>query len=515
MNLVTDPWIPILKVDGSHVTASLQQVFSEGNDYADLAVRPHERISLMRLLICIAQAALGGPADIDEWDEAPQNLPKAATRYLGRNQECFELFHDEKPFLQIPRLEKISEETPVTKLDFALATGNVSTLFDHGANQSGLRIFPVESLPLMLLTYLNFSPSGLIAQVKWNREPTTKSSNDAPCTTASMYHAYLRRDNVQKTIAANLLTKITVKKFYQDKWGCPVWEKMPQSFDDKDAIQNATETYLGRLVPLSRLILLNRNGQTILLGNGFKYPGYPDVQREPSATAILVGDKKRLLGGGNKEIWRELPSLLVKQHENDLGGALTLSNAPEKESFDIYVGALLRKQGQADVVDTIESVLSVPKGMRIDAGIATYEAEVRHAENVGNRLYNAVKIYFKHLGDNWDEKLRQETDARKRGLLKKQLSDKATNQFWTAVEKLRPLLMAHVDTIGSDADKVKESHGVWRKALHKAARDAYRLTCGQETPRQMRAFALGWDRLFVTRPAEAITSNSESETIEE
>jgi CRISPR system Cascade subunit CasA len=365
----------------------------------------------------------------------------------------------------------------------------------------------------MLLTYLNFSPSGLIAQVKWNGKQTTKSSNDAPCITASMYHAYLRRENVQKTIAANLLTKATVKMFYKDKWGCPVLEKMPQSFDDKDAIQNATETYLGRLVPLSRLILLNRNGQTMLLGNGFKYPGYPDVQREPSATAILVGDKKRLLGGGNKEIWRELPSLLVKQHENDLGSALTLLNVPENESFDIYVGALLKKQ--ADVVDAIESVLCVPKGMRTDAGITAYEAEVRHAENLGWRLYNAVNTYFKHLSDDWDERMRRESDARKRALLKKQLNGRATNHFWTAVEKLRPLIMAHVDTIGSDADKVEESRGVLRKALHKAARDAYRLVCGQETSRQMRAFALGWDRLFVATPAQATISNSESETVEE
>lgn len=60
MNLVTEPWIPVVGIDGGHRLASLEQVFAEGRQFADLAVRPHERIALMRLLICIAQAALDG-----------------------------------------------------------------------------------------------------------------------------------------------------------------------------------------------------------------------------------------------------------------------------------------------------------------------------------------------------------------------------------------------------------------------------------------------------------------------
>ena len=98
MNLVTEPWIPILRLDGKSDVASLQQVFTEGNQYADLAVRPHERIALMRLLICIAQAALDGPADIDGWDKVPEKLPESAAKYLNDKQEVFELFHSQKPF---------------------------------------------------------------------------------------------------------------------------------------------------------------------------------------------------------------------------------------------------------------------------------------------------------------------------------------------------------------------------------------------------------------------------------
>jgi len=528
MNLVTEPWVPILRLDGKPDLASLQQIFTEGNQYADLAVHPHERIALMRLLICIAQVALDGPENIDAWDTAPEKLPEAAATYLNKKQEVFELFHPQKPFLQISGLEPLSEATPVTKLDFTLATGNVSTLYDHEANQTGLRTSPPEKLALMLITYLNFSPGGLISQVKWNSTQTTKSSDDGICISKSMYHAYVRRGNLINTVASNLLTKKTVKNFYKDRWGCPVWDLMPKSFMDKLSIANATETYLGRLVPLSRLICLNKDRRTMALGSttyeikeggkklrmGIKFLGYPDIQREPSATAIQVKDERRLLGAGNKEIWRELPSILVKQRESDIGGALTLFNVPEGAAFDLYVGALMRKQ--ANIVDTVESVLMISKGVRTDAGVAAYEKEVKYTDEViGRRLHSAVATYFKCLKDDWNEKLRQETDPKKRAALRKKLNDKATSHFWTSVEKLRHLLIIHVDTIGQDADKVKESQNVWRKAVHKAARDAYRITCGQDTPRQMRAFALGWDRLFVNQPDDNTSDNPELETMVE
>jgi len=138
MNLVTKPWIPILRLDGKTDLASLQQIFKEGNQYADLAVRPHERIALMRLLICIAQVALDGPENIDEWDNAPQTLPKAASSYLDEKKGLFELFDNEKPFLQIAELERVSDQTTfVSKMEFNLSSKTGQDLFDHGLRTYG------------------------------------------------------------------------------------------------------------------------------------------------------------------------------------------------------------------------------------------------------------------------------------------------------------------------------------------------------------------------------------------
>jgi len=63
MNLVSDPWIPVVMLDKTPRLVSLNEVFRDGETIADLAANPCQRIALMRLLICIAQAALDGPKD--------------------------------------------------------------------------------------------------------------------------------------------------------------------------------------------------------------------------------------------------------------------------------------------------------------------------------------------------------------------------------------------------------------------------------------------------------------------
>ena len=135
MNVAFDPWIPVVTVEGTRHTASLVEVFTEGRRFADLAVRPHERVSLMRLFLCVAHAALDGPKDSDEWLAAPDALPGAASRYLESWRDSFELFHPTKPWLQVADISKstdgnmslddLAEWTQASKLCFSF----ISSLF--------------------------------------------------------------------------------------------------------------------------------------------------------------------------------------------------------------------------------------------------------------------------------------------------------------------------------------------------------------------------------------------------
>jgi CRISPR system Cascade subunit CasA len=84
MNVAFDQWIPVVRTNGQPDLASLSAVLSEGEKFADLAVRPHERVALMRLFICVAHAALNGPKDYNEWCDVPKRLPEASLSYLNR-----------------------------------------------------------------------------------------------------------------------------------------------------------------------------------------------------------------------------------------------------------------------------------------------------------------------------------------------------------------------------------------------------------------------------------------------
>jgi len=157
--------------------------------------------------------------------------------------------------------------------------------------------------------------------------------------------------------------------------------------------------------------------------------------------------------------------------------------------------------------------LHVPAGMQTDSGRSAYEKEVLFAEKLARRLGWAVETYREHVDGGWKGRL--SAAGREKGNLRNKLHGKATHHYWTAVEKLRALLMAHVEVIGGEPDQVEASRSEWRKALHGAARESYRTACGQDTPRQMRAFALGWARLFAPLAVEEAAAELDDETLEE
>lgn len=516
MNLVSDPWIPVLNNSGQRQLISLHEAFCQGEQWRDLAVRPHERVALMRLLLCIAQAALDGPSRGD-WPRVPQLLPDAAAAYLKKWQDSFDLFHPTKPFLQIAGLKVASKKAKkaedgedgggplvnASKLDFALATGNQSTHFDHEGSlpqRSGGQTSPA----LNLVSYLCFSPGGLIGTVIWNNHVTAGNSSDGPCAVGSMAHTFWRGANLLQTLHLNMCDRSDIEQrlasISDAGWGKPVWEHMPTGMDDKSAWHNATQTYLGRLTPLSRLVLFQRNASVIILGAGPVFPNFNNIKapfvEEPTSTIILRGkDNKQtkalLAVTPGKALWRELHALVAHRNKDNVGGfwAAPLANIEGASGRDIVVAGMARDQ--AEVVDTLESIYHIPQALQHAPGQQVYEQGVKYAEDISRKLGWAVDTYREKIDGGWTGRLKG-AGAGKVGLLVK-LRQKAFILYWTAAEHNLPLLFACVESLGSDAFSATQK--AWGKALFIAARQAYAATCAPQTPRQHRAFALGLTRL--------------------
>lgn len=521
MNLTTDPWIPVVWENGKADKVSLLAAFQKGDQIRDLAVRPHERIALMRLLICIAQAALDGPENRDEWKACCAKLPAKASDYLTKWKDAFELFGNGQRFLQVANVSptKTGEDSDpplVSKMDMALATGNASTLFDNAGG--GARVFDPAQMALMLLGFQCFAPGGLLSECLWDGVRTKKAGNvAAPCLSGKMVHTFLLdRNSLLHSVWLNLVNKAQL--LGTQDWDTPVWEMMPTGPTDRKAIENAIRTYLGRLVPVSRAVRLSENGASMIWGCAAEYPSFTDSGwRDPMATIYLrkgpKGDMDRTQLGGSiaRAVWRELHAIAVinRTEANPLGGPFALQNVSGVAGTDIVASAMVHAPRKTTtILDTIESVQHLPAQMFEDAGQRLYRQGVEHAQRWGSRINRAISACHRELHDELDK-----AEFRQRGILVKQ---KAASHYWTAIEQKVPLLLALMEDSAplfpGEATKENWSATAWGKALARAAREAYELACPHTTPRQLKAYSLGLNALF--KPVETEAGKPAEETEE-
>ena len=512
MNLVTDPWLPVSNNVNRLCYISLNQLFKNPDEWMDLVLRPHERVSVMRLLICIVQAALdGGPLE-DDWDDCIDEIPKFSLDYLKRWHGSFYLHNKQNPFLQIADLKPYNKEpTLTTKLNFVLATGNNSTLYDHScigvAKDVPARQPEDSNLIISMLSFNNFSLGGLYPQAMWMDKITAKSGvKDAPCASQSMLHCFVRKKTILETLHANVLSKEQIEDRFGENRGVPVWEKFPSSPDDVDAATNATQTYIGRLVPLSRWLKLLPDNKTMLMGEGFVYPVYPEYT-EPTSVEVIsnLNNEYKILSCKNTTPWRELHAISTKRikDKGNIGGPASIENQPQSESYDIHVLAL--KRDKATILDAIESVLHVPDYISTSEKCRNaYLYGVKNAEITASKLDKSIQRYLSILMPDMIDIINKGMEGRrlakdestKYQAVKVKVRDKYLIHYWTLIEEQRYLLMNYIALIGTELDQERnEAERVWLQAINRTADETYQSLCAQESPRQMRAYVAGWNVL--------------------
>ncbi|HSH39309.1 MAG TPA: type I-E CRISPR-associated protein Cse1/CasA [Chthoniobacterales bacterium] len=497
MNLTTDPWIPVISESGALRLLSLRDVFATAQEIRDLTAKPHEKIALLRLLICITQAALDGPEDEADWENCRDAIQPKTRAYLGQWEKAFELFGDGPRFLQVPGLKPGKEDgegNPATKLDLTLASGNNASIFDNAAGNA--RPVNPARLALTLLTFQCFAPGGRIGVAKWNDADTTGkgSSNHAPCIPSGMLHTFLQGVSLLETLHLNLLNKQEVADQQMSGWGRPVWEMPITSATDKAAIGNATSTYLGRLVPLSRAVRLHPDGLEIVLANGLDYPLYP-IFREPAATVVPRKEEPGILGVSlGRSIWRQLSAITVKRFSNKdpMSGPLALKNLAEGRGATLWIGALATDK--AKIEDVVEAAYDVPAAMFRDAGRKLYEEGIALTESWQDALAKSIKAYAGTLK------------------LEPPPYDRARQHFWTGIEQHVPELLKLAGAPDAAGD-LKESE--WGRGAKRAAHEAYEFACAHQSPRQIEAYAIGRQQLFLPKPKDASTAQTKSTRIKQ
>lgn len=495
MNLATDKWIPAVRTNGQPDDVSLEEAFHAGESIRDLAVRPHERIALMRLLLAVAHAGLDGPRGEKDWRECRGRIVGAALQHLADHRRAFDLLGKGPLFGQLgsgtKNPPKPDPKDPIwaSKLDLALATGNNPTVFDNAGTNP--RPFTAPDLARMSVAYQACSP--LIGRGYKGR---------SPCVEGNMVHTLLRGETLIETIWLNLLDRALVESCYgPNSWGVPLWLGMPSSANDKGNVRNATTTYLGRLVPLPRAICFAQDRRTIALENGLQYPPWDGDPAEPTASVFVREKKERkaLRADLNRAIWRDLPSLAVKRRSDGSRGALAWQRFPEDRPCDFWVGAVVTDR-KAKVLNTIESVFALPANAGSEDFLTFYQGGVRFAEDWASALERGLSAYRLALGDNLGR-----SQAQKRATLMRQ---HAAAHFWTAIEAavrevLIPLAARPPDDLKCDPPyclDYDQPASRWGPIVRRAAEDAFALACPQATARQAAAFGAGRRMMLAKRP---------------
>jgi CRISPR system Cascade subunit CasA len=532
-NLVDEAWLPVTlaenfpdaKSRGPLPRVSLREIFEHGDKIVDLRCYPHERIALMRLLICVAQRALNGPEDENDWKKCRERLASEAMAYLDKQKDCFNLLGNGPRFLQGAKLKPTKEDSkPVSmdKLSLVLAAGSTTTLFDNAGGQS--RQLSHAELAMALVTFQVCSPGGLIGIANWNGVPTgkDKSSQHSVGARKSAVHGFLLGDSLIDTVHANLITKETFAAIATSsgQWGYPVWEKPPANLKDVASCSS----YLGRQVPFARAIWILEGCKDAWIANGLTYDFFPEGLRDPSITVVLQDDAPvALRARSDKALWRELHSIASYRGANqNASGPITLKNGfLLTQERRLWTGALLTtKDNDAKVIDCIESVFHLPTQFLEDADAAlgdhplkspgpnqTYRRGVEFADHWAGKLQWAVHVYHQRLNDDFSRKQNSG-----RG---KKVKNHAAMRFWTTLEQRAEPVLLH--DVALNSSKYWRAEGDWMARspwgweVWKAAHDAYDFACPHGSPRQLRAYAAGLAVLTgVNRAKSASTAEADA-----
>lgn len=466
---------------------SLQELFTQSRNVEDLVLLPHERIAVMRLLICLTQRALNGPADAEGREECIEDIIPAVSAYLSQWSSAFELLGENGAFLQFADVQTPTPGAyaPLVSLNMARASGNNAAVFDHGDLSS--HISAPAQVALDLLTFQNFAPCGPIGIAQWKQHYTAGKAPDhvsaAPCICSSAVHLFLKADNLLESIALNLIPYDTICPALKGV-GVPVWEKMPTSAEDEAVIDNATHTYLGRLVPVSRCVSILSDLSGCVLARGLDYSAYGEAGDlliyESSMTIFLSeedGKRHLVKGDVGRSLWRNLPALLHRFSKHyQLPHVFDNENLPS--AFSVWIGSFVADR--AKLLDSLQDEYThLSPQAADDTVLENMRILLRYAESGSGLVKNAVKGYLAALVDARD--------------FKKALPDFADREYWQRLASSRQMLFALSEKMAkaSNEEDWNACGQDWLTRIREAASKSYDAVVPHQTVRQLRAWAQG------------------------
>lgn len=477
-NLVDEPWIPV----AGRGMVSLATVFSDYSLSA-LGGNPVQKIALTKLLLAIAQTACK-PKDDDDWKSlGASGMAKKSLDYLTAKKDLFWLY-GERPFLQMPAIAQ-AEKQSFGAVQVYIATGN-TTVLTQGQVEASLTD---AEKAILVVQMMGFGLGGkktdnsivLTSGYQGKSNDKGKPSTGKPGPSIGFMgflHSFMQGKNLKETLWLNLLTEENMEglKYFPDGLGTAPWEKMPQG-EDCLVAKSLKNSYMGRLVPISRFILLADEG--LHYSEGIAHPGYAEGVVDASVAVDLSTAKAKVLWADpEKRPWRQLPALLSFLGSEKKGAFDCLQlrfGVPRVKKanleFGLWSGGLRVSSNAGEQYvsgsnDFVESEIQLDPSSLGDIWFSKLKEEMAELDQLSKIAYSSTMSFFK--------------DQKAEG---KEQAAQASNLFWQLCERrFQELVNACNDDTG---EEVKRLRRIFAGFVDKA----YNTYCPKDTARQMDAWA--------------------------
>lgn len=486
-NLIDEPWIPVV----GKGKVGLRQIFADESISA-LGGNPVEKIAVFKLLLAIAQGAIT-PKDEDEWKSlGVKGLQERVSDYLDKWYDSFWLY-GEKPFLQMPAIEKAAVKSFGT-VEMHVATGNTTVVTQIQTEKTD---YSDAEKALLVLKLMGFALGGKqtdnkVVLTKGYMGKSASGKIGSSVGRKGFLHSFFLDSSVVSSVYLNLFSKDVFfqVKMFSEGIGLPPWEKMPSGEDDVVA-NNLKKTYMGRLIPLNRFVLLERNG--LHYSEGIAHPSYDEGCVDPSVAIDFSNPKKNQIIWANpeKRPWRQLTSLLSFV---DASGKSTFENLQLKnvfnrlrnmEHFVIWSGgvSVSMNSGEYQVKGTddfIESEIQLSSDIFRDS--ASFFSKLSEKMNdlddlASKKVYSAVNRYYGDLKMDGGD-----------------IASRASNLFWQLCEKEFQRIV-NVCAIENTEQYNGEISKIDARIQH-LVEQVYNQYCPNQSARQLEAWAKNFPKKF-------------------
>lgn len=295
------PWIPVEMLDGSTQEVSLSGALSEAHRIRRLAGSPLEAAVLHRLLLAILHWACDVP-DPDAWAalwQEPRSAMNAALERIRKESGIFDLYDDERPFLQHPLLAPGTK--PMAVLLYDRAQGNNPVFLDASTEDDALPASSAESA------------RGLLVNLAFGGAHPDKSSPLSRGKDNTMFAGPLCARLIVVVEGQNLAKTLVLNLLYGEKAGKPAWERLVPPHPGKTLSEGLADRYT-RLTRFIRLLPSEDGSQAIstALHMGEALDDDPELPQDPMIPQYLAADKKMKVQrlDPDRALWRSSHVLL-------------------------------------------------------------------------------------------------------------------------------------------------------------------------------------------------------------